>query len=312
MEETKKPKNAAKEAVEEKAAEVKAPEKKQHSKAALQAALAQLEEEETGKKKNTVIFRILAFVCWALAAVAMYLPDINLNLPFGAVRVLFLNNIVACVIDIIVAGILCVVGARLWVHANHIHPTKSHNKFVQFIWNQLGVIMAGIILAPLAIILIINRKDLPQKTKAIVAAVLAVVFVGASAGSADYHPVTQDEVDSVVQQLTEEAEGYGFTDGNGVRWTKYGNCYHIFSDCQTIRNSNPDNCTDGSIKDAVDSNRARLCTFCMKRHEEAVANGETPLSIPLPAGNVKDNAGGSDTPDDLTVLPTAEPAGAGD
>lgn len=283
------------------AAEVKAPEKKA-SKAALQAALAQLEEQETGKKKNTVIFRILAFVCWALAAVAMYLPYIGLNLPFGAVRILFLdtNNWLPVIIDIIVAGILCVVGARLWVHANHIHPTKSHNKVVQFIWNQLGVIMAGVIFAPLAIILIARRKDLPQKTKAIVAAVLALVFVGASAGSADYHPVTQDEVDSVVQHLTEEAEGYGFTDADGVRWTKYGNCYHIFSDCQSIKNSNPDNCTDGTIEEAVESNRARLCTFCIKRYTEAQEKGETPAKIDL-AGAIED----------LNLLPTEAPAEGG-
>ena len=266
-------------------AETKTPTtEKKPSAAALKAALAQLEEQESGKKKNTVIFRILAFVCWALAAVAMYLPYIGLNLPFGAIRVLMLdpqNNWLPCIIDIIVAGILCVVAARLWIHANHIHPTKSHNKVVQFIWNQLGIIMAGIIFAPLAIFLIVNRKDLPQKTKTIVAAVLAVVFVGASAGSADYHPVTQDQVNDVVQQLTEEAEGYGFTDGDGVRWTKYGNCYHIFSDCQSIRNSNPDNCTDGSIEEAVESNRARLCTFCIKRYEEAKANGEVPGKIEL-------------------------------
>ncbi|MBO4847532.1 MAG: hypothetical protein J5586_00040 [Clostridia bacterium] len=266
-------------------AETKTPTtEKKPSAAALKAALAQLEEQESGKKKNTVIFRILAFVCWALAAVAMYLPYIGLNLPFGAIRVLMLdpqNNWLPCIIDIIVAGILCVVAARLWIHANHIHPTKSHNKVVQLIWNQLGIIMAGIIFAPLAIFLIVNRKDLPQKTKTIVAAVLAVVFVGASAGSADYHPVTQDQVNDVVQQLTEEAEGYGFTDGDGVRWTKYGNCYHIFSDCQSIRNSNPDNCTDGSIEEAVESNRARLCTFCIKRYEEAKANGEVPGKIEL-------------------------------
>lgn len=263
---------------------------KKPSAAALKAALAQLEEQETGKKKNTVIYRILAFVCWALAACAMYLPYIGLNLPFGAVRILFLdpNNWVTVIIDIIVAGVLCVVGARLWVYANHIHPTKSHSPFIQFIWNQLGIIMAGIIFAPLAIILIINRKDLPQKTKTIVAAVLALVFVGASAGSADYHPVTQDQVDSVVQQLTEEAEGYGFTDGDGVRWTKYGNCYHIFSDCQSIKRSDPNNCVDGTIEEAIEANRARLCTFCIKRYAEAKENGEEPTKIALPSNNGED------------------------
>ena len=293
MEETKKP---------TKATETKAAEKKPASKAALQAALAQLEEQETGKKKNTVIFRILAFVCWALAAIAMYLPDIGLNLPFGAIRVLFLDQWVPAIIDVIVAAILCVVGARLWIHANHIHPTKSHSPFVQFIWNQLGIIMAGLIFAPLAIILIINWKDerISQKTKTILAAVLAAAFVGAAAGSADYHPVTQDQVDSVVQQLTEEAEGYGFTDGDGVRWTKYGNCYHIFSDCQSIKNSNPDNCTDGTIEEAVESNRARLCTFCIKRYAEAKEKGEEPGKIDL---GEKLN----DIAEDLNLLPTEVP-----
>ncbi|MBQ1817713.1 MAG: hypothetical protein II124_03675, partial [Clostridia bacterium] len=87
--------------------------KRKPTAAELKTALAQLEEQESGKRKNTVIHRILAFVCWALAAVAMYLPYIGLNLPFGAVRILFLdaNNWVPVIIDIIVAGILCVVGA---------------------------------------------------------------------------------------------------------------------------------------------------------------------------------------------------------
>ncbi|MBQ7061581.1 MAG: hypothetical protein IJM85_07340, partial [Clostridia bacterium] len=98
-------------------------------------------------------------------------------------------------------------------------------------------------------------------------------------------------VDSVVQQLTEEAEGYGFVDGDGVRWTKYGNCYHIFSDCQSIKRSDPDNCTDGTIEEAVNSNRARLCTFCIKRYQEAKDSGETPQKIALPS-EAPANAGG--------------------
>ena len=135
---------------------------------------------------------------------------------------------------------------------------------------------------------------------------LALVFVGASAGSADYHPVTQDKVDETVQHLTEEAEGYGFTDGDGVRWTKYGNCYHIFSDCQSIRNSNPDNCTDGTIEEAVESNRARLCSFCIKRYTEAKEAGEEPAKIELPSSV-------NDIIDDLTTLPTEVPGdGTGD
>lgn len=244
---------------------------KTHTVAELKTALAQLEEKESGKRKNTVIYRIIAFILWALAAVAMFCPQISDsldNLPFGAVRMLFLDNVLECVIDIVVAGILCVIAARLWIKANHIHPTKSHNKFVQFVWNQLGVIMAGIIFAPLAVVLIVNRKDIPQKTKTIVAAVLALVFVGASAGSADYHPVTQDGVNEIIQ----EAEEYGYTGGD-VWWTKYGHCYHIYKDCQSLRHSTDFN--SGEIQEACDANRVRLCEFCKKIYTDA-NGGELP------------------------------------
>ena len=90
-------------------------EKRKPTAADLKAAAAQLEEQETGVKKNTAILRVFAFVLWALAAVAMYLPQIgNTNLPFGAVRMLFMNAVTECIIDIVVAGVLCVVAAQLW------------------------------------------------------------------------------------------------------------------------------------------------------------------------------------------------------
>ena len=213
----------------------KAPaEKKKPSSATLLAAAAQLEEQETGKKKNTALLRVGAFVLWALAAVAMYLPQIGeLNLPFGAVRMLFMNNVTECIVDIVVAGVLVVLAAQLWKKANHIHPTTSHSPVFQFLWNQLGVIMAGVIFAPLAILLIRNNDKLDDKTKKIVAAVLAVVFIGASAASADYHPVTQDDVNEVL----EEAQENGWTSSDLVYFTKYGYKYHYYEDCQAIKNS---------------------------------------------------------------------------
>ena len=279
----------------------KAAEPKKPSAAALKTALAQLEEEESGKKKNTVIFRILAFVCWALAAVAMYCPQLGDKmdkLPFGAMRMLGLNNIVEFIICAVVAAVLCIVAARLWIHANHIHPTKSHNKVVQFIWNQLGVIMAGLIFAPIMIYLIVNNKKLEKKTKIIAAAVLAVLFLGTSAASADYHPVTQDQVNSVLS----EAQENGYIEGeDGVRWTKYGRCYHLFKECPTLQNSAEENCTDGDIDDAVNSNRVRLCEFCRKAYEKAKEDGtleqlleskiDAPVKEPAADPAPVDNAG---------------------
>ena len=146
--------------------------------------------------------------------------------------------------------------ALLWKKANHIHPTRSHNAFVQFCWNQLGVIMAGIILAPLAIVLIMKREDLDQKTKRIVAAVLAVVFLGAAAGSADYHPVTQDEVNEILN----EADENGYT--GEVYYTRYGHSYHFSLECQSLRRSSQENLYSGTLEDALAANRTDPCDFC--------------------------------------------------
>ena len=239
----------------------KAPsEKKKPTSAVLMAAAAQLEEQETGQKKNTVGLRIGAFALWALAAVAMYLPQIgNTNLPFGAVRMLFMNALVECIIDIVVAGVLVVVAAQLWKKANHIHPTKSHSPVIQFLWNQLGVIMAGVIFAPLAIILIRNNEKLDERTKKIVAAVLAVVFLAASAGSADYHPVTQDAVNEVL----EEAEENGWSSQDLVYFTKYGYKYHYYEDCQALKNSNT--VSSGALEEVAEGHHTDPCSFCVNR-----------------------------------------------
>ena len=232
-------------------------EKKKPTSAALKAAIAQLEEQETGKKKNTVLLRVFAFVLWALAAVAMYMPQIGqMNLPFGAMRMIFLNAIVEAVVDIVVAGVLVVLAAQLWKKANHIHPTKSHSKVVQFVWNQLGVLLAGVIFAPLAIIMIVKSDKIDERMKKIIAVVLAVVFLAASAGSADYHPVTQDEVNEILA----EADETGYT--GDTYWTKYGHSYHFSLECQSLRNSKRENIYSGTLEEALGANRTDPCDFC--------------------------------------------------
>ena len=242
---------------------------KKPTSAALKAAVAQLEEQETGNKKNTVLMRAGAFLLWALAAVAMYCPQIGeLELPFGACRMLFLNCTTECIIDIVVAGVLCVLGALLWKKANHIHPTKSHNKTVQFLWNQLGVLMAGVIFAPLAVIMIAKSDKLNAKAKKLVAAVLALVFVGAAAGSADYHPVTQDEVNVILG----EADANGYT--GDTYWTRYGHSYHFSLECQSLRNSDADNLYSGTLEEALAANRSDPCDFC-------AGGGDQTADLPL-------------------------------
>ncbi len=237
-------------------AEVKKP-----SAAALKAALAQMEEQETGKKKNTVLWRVLSFVMWALAVVAMYLPQIgNLELPFGALRMLVLKNYTPMIIDIVVAVALCIGAALLWKKANHIHPVKSHNKIVQFIWNQLGLIMAFLIFFVIGLVLILKNDKLDAKTKKIAIAVLAAITLLVGSVSADYHPVTQDEVDKITNEYNIDTQ-----DPDGCFWTTYGRKYHLYNDCQALSNTTEENLHHTSLQEAWDNNRGELCSFCAKK-----------------------------------------------
>ena len=273
MEEEKKVKTAK--AEEKKEPAKKAPAKKAEpaeakkpSAAALKAALAQMEEQETGKKKNTVLWRVLAFVMWALAIVAMYLPQIgNLELPFGAFRIFVLNYnnlhgtpLLCVIIDVVVAVALCIGAALLWKKANHIHPVKSHNKIVQFIWNQLGLIMAFLIFFVIGLVLILKNDKLDAKTKKIAIAALAAITLLVGSVSADYHPVTQDEVDKVTQEYNIDAQ-----DPDGCYWTTYGRKYHLFDDCQALSNTSAENLHHTSLQEAWEANRGELCSFCAKR-----------------------------------------------
>ena len=257
-------------------------EAKKPSAAALKAALAQAEERESGKKRNTVLLRVLAFVMWALAIVAMYLPQIGeLELPFGAFRIFVLNYndlsgtpLVCVIVDVVVAIALCIGAALLWKKANHIHPVKSHNKIVQFIWNQLGLIMAFLIFFVIGLVLILKNDKLDAKTKRIAIAALAVITLLVGSVSADYHPVTQDEVDQVAKEYNIDANA-----SDAVIWTTYGRKYHLFDDCQAIANST--NKVTGSLNEAAENHRFDLCSFCAKR----VENGEMPNSSILTPTN---------------------------
>ncbi len=102
-------------------------EKKKPTSAALQAAIAQLEEEETGKKKNTALLRVGALVLWlrrrrpctCLDWPVSHLPSAPrsaIDLPQRAER---------GIVDIVVAGVLGGAAARCG-KSHHIPiPTKS-------------------------------------------------------------------------------------------------------------------------------------------------------------------------------------------
>ena len=91
--------------------------------------------------------------------------------------------------------------------------------------------------------------------------------------SADYHPVTQDEVNKVTQEYNIDAQ-----DPDGCYWTTYGKKYHLYGDCQALTNTSAENLHQTSLQEAWENNRGELCSFCAKRAADSGATDTTAIT----------------------------------
>jgi len=165
----------------------------------------------------------------------------------------FLLMIGALVAD----AIFCIVAAQLWKKSNRIKPCLSNSKFVRTLWHQLGVIMVLICFLPIGIFLLAKSDKLNKKTKTILIALLAALFIGAGTASVDFQQPTEAEV----QQLQEEAAAEADYTGT-VYWTRYGKSYHFDPDCQALSRTSPENLFSGTLEEAFEANRWDPCDFC--------------------------------------------------
>lgn len=233
----------------------------------------------TGGKKSVKGLRIGAIILWVLAIAA----EVG---AFFAFRYAYANGnftldqlemqllVGALVLD----AIFCIVAAQLWKKANRIKPCLADSKFVRTVWHQLGVIMVLICFLPIGIFLAVKSDKMDKKTKTIVLALCAALFVGATATSIDYQQPSDEEVAQLQQQAIEEnADGV-------VYWTRFGKSYHFDRDCSYLKNTKEENLFSGSLDDAFAANRWDACDRCAGGGEEKLA------------------------PDDAAELPEEEPA----
>ena len=206
---------------------------------------------------NSVPLRIGAVCCWVLALLCEIFalrafqgyPLLKSGLSTNAQMVAFL------VIDLI----LVIVGAQLWKKANHIKPmSEKRGKFLFYLWNELGVIMACVCFIPLIIILLKNDK-LDKKTKTIAAIVAVVALLITGVASADFHPISAEQKQDAEAQITTD-----------VYWTQFGHKYHLNADeetgCPHIRNSST--LYKGSVTEAIESGRTAICSYCAAHYAE--------------------------------------------
>ena len=218
-----------------------------------------------GLRAGAIVLWVLAIACevaafWLLSKIALNINTITLNDP---IMLLFIG---AIVLD----AVLCIIAAQLWKKANHIHPCLNNSAFVRTLVHQLGVIMALVCLLPIGIVFILKSKDMNKKLRTILIVIMALLFAGTTAASVDYQQPTADEVAAL-----QEAEGT--SDDTIVWWTKYGKSFHLYEDCQTMRN--PDNIVSGPMggvddagnivdmggTSAFENNRFDLCDYCEQR-----------------------------------------------
>ena len=196
--------------------------------------------------------RIGAVILWIVAIVFEVLAILH-------IRKIFVYNDkpnLILLIGFIVADLICVIiGSSLWKKANHIAPASEANKAKFWLWNNMGVIVACFAFIPIIILMLMN-KDLDKKTKTIatIAAIIALLIGGVA--SYDFNPVSDEQKNAAENALSDTV----------VYWSPYGRVYHIDDDCSALDRS--EELTYGTVEQAIEAGRTRLCKFCANRHAE--------------------------------------------
>ena len=118
----------------------------------------------------------------------------------------------------------------------------------------MGVIVCAIAFIPF-IILLLTNKNVDKKTKTIGTAVAAIALIICGLASYDFNPISAE--DMISSGLT-----------GGVYWTKYGTVFHSHEDCSSLNRS--EELIAGSIHEAKEAGRERLCKRCEKRDANVI------------------------------------------
>ena len=207
----------------------------------------------TPKKSGSSIgYRIGAIVLWILAIGFEILAILALTKDF---TIRFTQNgdtnrLILLIGCIVLDMALAILAAQLWKKANRISPmSEKRGKFLFYLWNELGVIMACICFIPLIVLLIKNDK-LDKKSKIIVTIIAIVALLITGVSSAEFHPISQEQALSAEEAF----------EGVNVYWTQFGHVFHINADeCGHIKNRDY---YVGEVQEAITSGKTRVCTYC--------------------------------------------------
>jgi hypothetical protein len=229
-------------------------------------------------------FRLFAGLLWLGAIVAqvfairMFLSAVNSGE----------SPVNMWVIGLIVVDLILVfVGSILWKKSNRLDPPSEKNKFLFYMQNQLGVVMAFVAFLPLILFILTNKK-VDGKSKAILGSIAGIALVIAGIGGFESNMAS-------VEKYTEETNMVeALTGTNNVYYTKGGGKYHIYEDCYTIRNSERLNGTVAEAHAGVANHSDfDLCEICKNKKMKEDGISKESLNEKLEqvkAGLNKDNS----------------------
>lgn len=214
--------------------------------------------EAKGKAKQLRIFAILA---WVLAMAGQ---------AFAILKLISDETLVWLIVAIVVILILAITGSTLWKKANKLDPASEKDQTRFFIQNQLGAIMGVLAFLPM-VVLILSNKNISGKTKGIAGSIAAIAMVAAGITGADFNPPSVEKYTEEINQQTEAAKSLNI-DSDNVYWSKAGNKYHAYDDCQHIRGKAISN---GSIEESWEQKGiSELCKTCRKKAAKSSVSSE--------------------------------------
>ena len=207
--------------------------------------------DATGEVGNK---RVVAVVLWVVAILFEVLAVLSVmqSSPlYGKLP----GNPLIWVIAFLVLDLVCVIVAgQLWKKANHIDPPSEKSAFEFFVKSQLGAILSVIAFLPFIILTLID-KDADKRTKTIAVAVAIVALLVGGGTSADFNPVSSEDLEAMQQNAIELGDGT-------VYWTEHGTVYHLNPNCSHIINSKT--IYSGDAAAAYEHGLTRPCKDCAR------------------------------------------------
>lgn len=206
--------------------------------------------KEAAPVGNATGLRVGAVALWVVALALEVVAVLILN---GTINWTFMSALAQIIVALVLDLVCVIIGSQLWKKANHIKPASEKNKFLFWLWNNMGLIVCAVAFIPF-VILALTNKDADKKTKAIATVVAIIALLIGGVASYDFNPVSVEQQQAAIEAIS-----------NDVYWSPFGKVYHTHDDCQSLNQS--DTLTYGTVEEAIAANRTRLCAFCAKKDD---------------------------------------------